>query len=239
MKKVTGIGGVFFKSNDVTKLNEWYGKYLGFQITQWGASMTWGDIDPTNQHPCATAWSTFKSDSNYFDPSTLPYMINYRVHDLKTLIDTLRTDGVTIAGGIDEYEYGKFAWIVDPEGRKIELWEPIDSGFGEPAPPWTEKVTGLAGIFLKSENPQAMKEWYKKHLDVAENFKLIDLPSGKETYITWAVLAADNKMFSETGKPFIYSYRVKDLESLKVELNMNENWILDPEGNKVVLVQRT
>lgn len=226
MKKVTGLGGVFFKSKDVAKLNEWYSKELGFEITQWGASIVWGNIDTTSEIRCLTAWSLFKDDSNYFAPSTLPYMINYRVHDLKSLIEDLKNEGVTMAGGIDEYDYGKFAWIVDPEGRKIELWEPIDTGFGEIPPVWTKNVTGIAGLHLKSDDPPKIKEWYKKHLDIDEGFRLIDLSSNKEVFTKWQLLSKDDKVFEGTDRPYVFSYRAKEVTN---------KTMTDPEGNKIVL----
>ena len=229
MNKVTNIGGVFFKAKDVAKLNEWYKTQLGFKITEWGASMVWGDVDRSNSAPCQTAWSIFKDDTKYLDPGTAPFMINYRVHDLKELIDVLRSEGVTIAGGIDEYDYGKFAWILDPEGRKIELWQPIDSGFGEAPPVWDEKVTGLAAVYLRSDDPLNIKDWYKKHLGVSEGFKQVDLLSNKEVLVRWDVLDKSDKIFSDTDKPFVYSYRVKE--------NISPTPITDPEGNKIILTQ--
>lgn len=124
MKKVTGIGGVFFKCKDPEKMKEWYRKHLGIESDQYGATFKWdeGEGESTGQ----TAWSTFSEDTKYFSPSSQPFMINYRVHDLLSLLEELKKDGVEVVGGPDEFEYGKFAWIMDPEGNKIELWEPID-----------------------------------------------------------------------------------------------------------------
>jgi len=245
MKKVTGVGGVFFKSKDTATTKDWYRDNLGFKIDEWGAAFVWSDIDTNNKQACSTAWSPFKDDSNYFGPGTLPYMINYRVADLKNLIDTLRSDGVTIAGGIDEYDYGKFAWIMDPEGRKIELWEPIDAGFGITASPWPGHVVGLAGIFIRSDDPDKTKEWYKKHLDVDDQFQFRDLESGKEVRTTWTALDKNDKLFAGTDKPYMYNYRVRDLKALIDDLK-NKNitvstdkfsWTIDPDGNKVLLSQ--
>ncbi|MEJ0056668.1 MAG: VOC family protein [Bacteroidota bacterium] len=128
--RVTGLGGVFFKSENPATLNEWYSKHLGFQITEWGCSFEW--IDPHNpaaKAPAQTAWSIFKAESNYFSPSEKQFMFNYRVKNLAALLKALEAQGVEMAGAMQEFSYGRFGWIVDPEQNKIELWEPIDDGF--------------------------------------------------------------------------------------------------------------
>ena len=128
MKRVTGIGGIFFKAEDPKALKDWYGCHLGFNVTEWGCSFPWREVDkPATAAIARTEWSPFNKDTTYFGPSEKPFMFNYRVENLVELIRVLREEGVTIAGGIDEFPYGKFAWIMDPEGNKIELWEPIDS----------------------------------------------------------------------------------------------------------------
>lgn len=125
-KRVTGIGGVFFKSNNPTVLKEWYGKHLALNVDQWGCTFWWKDA---NGNDASTQWSPFSADTKYFDPSEKPFMQNFRVHDLDGLFEKLRAEGVTIIGTPETYDYGKFGWILDPEGNKIELWEPIDSAF--------------------------------------------------------------------------------------------------------------
>jgi len=249
MKKVTGIGGVFFKCKDVAAIKDWYRQHLGFQISDWGASFVWAD---NNRKICRTEWSPFKEDSDYYAPSTLPYMVNYRVHDLKTLIDTLRTEGVTIVGELSEYDYGKFAHIMDPEGRKIELWEPVDDGLGDTPPLWTDKVTGLGGVFFKSDDPKKMKEWYKKHLDVGDMFQWHDLVIDSEAVTTWCPFKKDTDYFNPSNKPYMFNYRVRDLKALYNSFKSNGvqvagdiqeydygkfGWIIDPEGTKVELWQ--
>jgi predicted enzyme related to lactoylglutathione lyase len=249
MKKVTGIGGVFFKCKDVAAIKNWYREHLGFQTSDWGASFVWADNDGKN---CRTEWSPFKDESDYFAPGTLPYMINYRVHDLKVLIDVLRTDGVTIVGDLSEYDYGKFAHIMDPEGRKIELWEPIDAALDHAPPVWTEKVTGLGGVFFKSENPKEMKEWYKKHLDVGDIFQWRDLSINSSAITTWCPFKKDTDYFNPSNKPYMFNYRVRDLKELYEQFKSNGvtiageiqefdygkfGWIVDPEGTKVELWQ--
>lgn len=129
-KRVTGIGGVFFKTEDPKKLKEWYGKHLGLPIDEYGASFKWIDPEhPDAKVPALTAWSPFKTDTTYFKPSDKPYMFNYRVENLVELLKVLKEEGVEIVGEMQEFSYGKFGWIMDPEGNKIELWEPIDDGF--------------------------------------------------------------------------------------------------------------
>lgn len=129
MKRVTGIGGIFFKSEDVGKLKEWYRKHLGFDITEWGCSFRWKDPnDPDAKVSGRTEWSPFKADTTYFQPSEKPFMFNYRVENLVALLAELKKEGVQIVGEMQEFPYGKFGWVMDPEGNKIELWEPIDEG---------------------------------------------------------------------------------------------------------------
>jgi predicted enzyme related to lactoylglutathione lyase len=125
MKRVTGLGGVFFKTKDPKKIKEWYGKHLGVPTNEYG--FQW--IDPNDKDTKAlaiTAWNPFKDDSNYFAPSEKQFMFNYRVENLVELLKVLKEEGVQIVGEIQEYPYGKFGWIMDPEGNKIELWEPKD-----------------------------------------------------------------------------------------------------------------
>ncbi|MCX6141673.1 MAG: VOC family protein [Ignavibacteriales bacterium] len=125
MKRVTGLGGVFFQCNDPEKMKEWYRAHLGMESGKDGAVFKWRDFDAPEKK-CITAWSIFPAETKYFDPSQKPFMFNYRVENLKVLLDELREEGVTVVGEIEEYEYGKFGWILDSEGNKIELWEPID-----------------------------------------------------------------------------------------------------------------
>lgn len=124
--RVTGIGGVFFKSDDPTAFKEWYKKHLGFNIDNWGCTFWWKDKDGKD---ASTQWSPFTSKTDYFQPSKKDFMINYRVENLVELLSELRKEGVTIVGDIQEFEYGKFGWILDNDGNKIELWEPKDEAF--------------------------------------------------------------------------------------------------------------
>lgn len=126
LKRVTGIGGLFFKTKDPKALKEWYNKHLGFNTDNWGCTFWWKE---KNGKEASTQWSPFDEKSNYFAPSEKPYMFNYRVADLKRLLKKLKEEDVEIIGEMEEYDYGKFGWILDPEGNKIELWEPIDKAF--------------------------------------------------------------------------------------------------------------
>lgn len=125
-KRVTGIGGFFFKSKDYKKLVAWYGKHLGLKTDQYGSTFWWKDNDGND---CSTQWSPFSEDTTYFSPSEKQFMQNFRVENLEALLEKLKQEGVTIIGDMETYEYGKFGWILDPEGNKIELWEPIDRAF--------------------------------------------------------------------------------------------------------------
>ncbi|GAO43063.1 VOC family protein [Flavihumibacter petaseus] len=125
MKKVTGIGGVFFKCKDPKAMNEWYQKNLGIDAGQYGASFEWYE-DAEGTKKGLTQWATFPDTSKYFDPSDKGFMINYRVENLEVLVGELKAGGVTILDAIETYDYGKFVHILDAEGNKIQLWEPID-----------------------------------------------------------------------------------------------------------------
>lgn len=125
MKRVTGIGGVFFKSSDPKKTKEWYAKHLGIEAGDYGASFEWRNADKPEEKG-STAWSVFKQDTTYLEPSKKEFMINYRVENLEWLVEQLKKEGVTICDTIETYDYGKFVHIMDNDGNKIELWEPLD-----------------------------------------------------------------------------------------------------------------
>jgi len=125
MKKVTGIGGIFFKCKDPNKIKEWYQKHLGLDTNPYGASFEWYE-EPDSTKKALTQWTPFPETTKYFDPSGKDFMINYRVADLVGLVEELKKEGVTILDSIETYDYGKFVHILDAEGNKIQLWEPID-----------------------------------------------------------------------------------------------------------------
>ena len=125
MARITGIGGVFFKSkNDNAALAAWYQKHLGLSLESWGgAILKWPDDKADDKG--LTVWTVAEKDSKWFSPSDSSFMINYRVDNLDEMIAQLRADGVEIVQGPDSAENGKFAWIMDPDGNKVELWEPM------------------------------------------------------------------------------------------------------------------
>ncbi|HRH02025.1 MAG TPA: VOC family protein [Bacteroidia bacterium] len=128
LKRVTGIGGIFFKCKDPIKLKEWYKTHLGLNTDQYGTNFEWRQAGDSTKKGF-TQWSAFKETTKYFLPSTREFMINYRVADISSLYVALKKEGVTICDTIDSYEYGKFLHILDNEGNKIELWEPNDEEY--------------------------------------------------------------------------------------------------------------
>lgn len=130
MKKVTGIGGIFFKCKDPDAMKEWYKTHLGFDTDQYGTSFEWRQGADTSKYGF-TQWSPFAEKTKYFEPSTKEFMINYRVENLELLVDELRKEGVTIVDEIEAFDYGKFIHIIDMEGNKIELWEPVDEEYNK------------------------------------------------------------------------------------------------------------
>jgi len=126
--KVTGIGGIFFFSDNPKKTKEWYSKNLGLEVNQWGSSFEFRNANRPDEINYLQ-WSPFKKGSKYLAPSKKEFMINYRVQNIEGLIRKFKANGVTIVDSIETYDYGKFVHIMDAEGNKIELWEPIDSVF--------------------------------------------------------------------------------------------------------------
>ena len=124
MKRVTGIGGIFFNAKDAPALQAWYKRHLGIDVQGWGGTaFTWTD-DDGNPIAGTTVWSIQSPDGGTFEPGRSPFMVNYRVADLHGLIKVLREEGCNVLDKVDDSEYGKFGWVIDPEGNKIELWEP-------------------------------------------------------------------------------------------------------------------
>jgi predicted enzyme related to lactoylglutathione lyase len=124
-KRVTGIGGIFFKCKDTKKMKEWYQTHLGLNTNQYGTVFEWWQgADSTKKG--FTQWSPFAETTKYFLPSTKEFMINYRVENLDALVEELKKEGVTITDKVETFDYGKFVHIMDIEGNKIELWEPND-----------------------------------------------------------------------------------------------------------------
>tara|TARA_R110001592_G_scaffold359340_4_gene665799 strand:+ start:39977 stop:40516 length:540 start_codon:yes stop_codon:yes gene_type:complete len=126
--KVTGIGGIFFFSEDTEKTKNWYSENLGLETNQWGSSFEFRNAHRPEEINYLQ-WSPFKKGSEYFSPSKKEFMINYRVQNIEGLVRKLKQNGATILDSIETYDYGKFVHIMDNDGNKIELWEPVDSVF--------------------------------------------------------------------------------------------------------------
>lgn len=122
--RVVGIGGTFFKARDPERLRAWYRDHLGLEIGDWGGAV----FESLGRSPAgrqtSTIWSIFPAHTRYFDPSTAPFMINYRVDDLDAILDALRAEGCAVDERIEVSEFGRFGWVADPEGNRLELWEP-------------------------------------------------------------------------------------------------------------------
>ncbi len=122
MKRVTGIGGIFFKASDPAALAGWYREHLGLDVTDWnGAIFHWGG---DGSEPGMTIWSPFAANTDYMAPSTAPFMINFRVADLDALLAALEAEGCNVMDRTETSGHGKFGWVIDPEGNKVELWQP-------------------------------------------------------------------------------------------------------------------
>ncbi len=122
MKRVTGIGGIFFKSRDPKRLSDWYRDHLGLDVSDWGGAVfQWGGPDSL---PGMTIWSPFAQDSDKMHPSSAPFMINFRVANLDALLAELRAEGCEVMDSAESSDFGKFGWVIDPDGNKVELWEP-------------------------------------------------------------------------------------------------------------------
>lgn len=126
--RVTGIGGIFFKTEDPAKIKEWYANNLGLKTDEYGSLFEFRKADAPEEK-AYLQWSPFSDKTKYFEPSQKQFMINYRVENIEALVEELKKNGVTVVDSIETYEYGKFVHILDPENNKIELWEPIDSEF--------------------------------------------------------------------------------------------------------------
>lgn len=119
MAKVIGLGGIFFKARDSKALAAWYAKHLGLQVDKWSNVK----FEEDASRPGFTLWTPFAADTTYFGPGAQTFMVNFRVDDLDALLTQLRADGITVERA-DDSEYGRFGWVTDPEGTRVELWEP-------------------------------------------------------------------------------------------------------------------
>jgi predicted enzyme related to lactoylglutathione lyase len=124
MNKVSGIGGIFFKARDPKALGAWYETHLGVKFEDWGGTQFKWRRHDAPERTGVTVWGLFKQDSTYFEPGGKPFMVNYIVDDLDAIITQFRAGGVTVDDKVEESEYGRFGWAMDPEGDRFELWEP-------------------------------------------------------------------------------------------------------------------
>ncbi len=257
IKRVTGIGGIFFKAEDTDLLNAWYRKHLGITST----IFQWRDAQASGRTG-HTVWGPFKQDTKYFAPSSKPFMLNYRVENLQALLDTLQQEGVQIVGEVEEYSYGKFGWIMESEGNKIELWQPIDEEYQKQYDNATsaEKVIGIGGVFFEANRPNELKEWYRKHLgfnvdDFGAKFEWRNLKDTTVVHYTqWSIGDSSEtaEYFHPSKKPMMFNYIVADLEALvealkkegvEIVRDIEEHdhgkfaWVMDLEGHKVELWQ--
>ncbi|MCK5277385.1 MAG: VOC family protein [Cyclobacteriaceae bacterium] len=129
-KRVTGIGGIFFKTKNPDETKLWYRKHLGFNTDEYGTCFEWRQADDGKKKGFSQ-WSPFSESTEYFNPSSKEFMINYRVADLEWLVEKLKEEGVKVLDDIERFDYGKFVHILDHDGNKIELWEPVDEVFDE------------------------------------------------------------------------------------------------------------
>ena len=124
MRRVTGIGGVFMKARDPEGLRQWYSRHLGLKLESWGgAVLPWTPPEP-GQPDGVTIWAVFPESAEHFAPSTARFMVNYRVSDLAAVLEALRSEGCAVDDRTEQTEQGRFGWVMDPEGNRVELWEP-------------------------------------------------------------------------------------------------------------------
>lgn len=254
---VSGLGGIFIKSADPKFLARWYEDNLGigFGSTVY-FSFKWRDYHSPGQIS-HTVLSFFRDDTTYFYPGSNDIMINLRVNDLDNLRIQLRNDGAFVIDKIESYEYGRFGWVLDPEGNKLELWEPIDDGFADIHKPMDLKmVTSLGGVFLKCPDPNSLMSWYSKQFGLFFNssshtfqwkdFNGEDQP--KHTMLSF--FRQDSGYFEPSKKNYMLNFRVSNLKYLLDELDASGvqvnskieefeygkfGWLMDPEGNKIEL----
>lgn len=129
MKRVTGLGGIFFKARDPRALYEWYRRHLGVESAPDGSGAMWRDADHPEVPGC-NVFAIFPDTTKYLGPGPAPFMINFRVDNLHELLKALREEGVQVEDKVEEADYGKFGWIADPEGNRVELWEPPKTASG-------------------------------------------------------------------------------------------------------------
>ena len=254
---VTGLGGIFIKSADPRFLARWYEDNLGIRFgNTLYFSFKWRELKNTDD-VSYTVFSLFKEDTTYFYPANNDIMLNLRVNDLDTLRIKLKNDGAFVIDKVESLEYGRFAWVVDPAGNKIELWEPIDAGFDDRDQPMNiGDISGLSGVFLKCTNPESLMNWYAKHFGLffsgsGHTFHWADFSiKEKKGSTLLAFYPEDSSYFNPSKKSYMISFHVKNLDELLKSLRSSDIevgdkieelnhgrfcWLLDPDGNKIEL----
>ncbi len=231
---VTGLGGLFFKTPDAEALRAWYETHLGLGFSPGGGAwFAWRE--PDTGADALTVFGPFPDSTRYFEPSVESFMVNYRVRGLDTLLARLRAAGETVIDEELESEDGRFAWVMDPDGQKVELWEPALPG--RPPTAHAGGVTGVGGIFFTSPDPAALKGWYADRLGVRPRddgyvvFGGTDL-GGAPTFTAWEVFPAGTEYFASGGEPaahpFMVNFRVRDLDDVLARLEGAGVWV-DPK----------
>jgi predicted enzyme related to lactoylglutathione lyase len=223
--KVTGIGGIFFKSQNPEKMKEWFNQNLGLITNEYGSLFEFTEGE--NKSKGYLQWSPFSNKTTYFNPSEKEFMINYRVDDLEKLAHQLKQNDVTILDTIESYEYGKFLHILDIENNKIELWEPIDNSFTAIYDGTTNVKTGVGGVFFKAQNPKKLNAWYKENLSFNINdygclFEFYNaVNTDQKEVLQWGIFSDSTDYFAPSEKSFMVNYKVENLEELVVKLKAN------------------
>ncbi len=248
---VTGLGGIFFKCRDPGALGAWYAEHLGLEAHPGGGvRFTWRE---TGGPAAWSVWGPFPESTDYFDPSPKPYMINYRVADLDALLERLRAASERVDDEVYESEDGRFGWVMDPEGGRVELWEPAEPSVEPPL--HRGPVTGLGGLFFKSDDPTALKRWYAERLGIVPGddgyvgFRWEER-DGTPGFTAWEAFPADTDYFDPSDRPFMIDFRVRGLDAALERLRASGvwvdpkverydygsfGWILDPEGTRIEL----
>ncbi len=256
--KIRGFGGIFIKSDDPKFQARWYEDHLGIGFgTNLYFSFKWREMEAMDSI-CRTDFCFFGRDSDYFKPSQKELMLNLRVDNLEQALDFLRRSGAHVFEKTESHEYGKFAWLLDPEENKIELWEPVEAGFGDLniPPDLRQNVTGIGGVFIKSHDPIALSQWYRDMLGIPfeNNMHIFHWReydnSEKGAYTVFSFFNDTTEYFKPSESAFMINFRVKDLDVFLERLAKSEvrvisdiqntpygkfGWIMDEEGRKVEL----
>lgn len=221
--KVIGIGGIFYKCENPQSTRDWYKSKLGFVTNEYGSLMETLSFE---NETCYLQWSPMSDRTTYFEPSENDYMINYRVSNLDELFTILVSNGVTILDTIERYEYGNFLHILDNEGNKLELWEPIDSEFTKSYSGNTTISTTVNRIIFKSKSPEKLCNWYGSNLgfDIKSNTGTFKYRNSahpeKAINLIWQPLLGSSEIF-QTNQQLIVGYNVDNIDSLKQYLSNN------------------